>query len=189
MFGSAWFLAFMVFVAVERVWETRASGRALRGKKAEAWSLPALFVVHCLVLLAVTTEFLWRTPDITPWVTAAGLVLFSGALGLRLWAIRALGGYWSLHVEMRPDQPLITSGPYRFVRHPAYLGTFLEFIGVPLVGNCYWSLLLVFLVYFPLLGIRLRTEEKVLERTFGASYRAYKDRVNGLLPFRFLPKH
>ncbi len=178
------FAAFMAFVITERILETRASTRALRGEKAEKWSLPLLFVIHCLVLSAVIIEFNIANRPLQPWVSGLGLILFFAALVLRLWSLRTLGEYWSLHVEIRPDQRLITTGPYRLMRHPAYAAIILEFIGIPLVGNCYLSLLAVVLLYFPVLALRIVIEEKALVKKFGPAYIGYKDHTGALLPFR-----
>lgn len=178
------FTAFMVFVITERILETRASTRALRGEKAENWSLPLLFVLHCLVLAAVILEFSLSNKPLQLWVSGTGLTLFFTALVLRLWSLRTLGRYWSLHVEIRPDQRLITEGPYRLMRHPAYMAIILEFVGIPLVGNCYLSLLAVFVLYFPVLALRIMIEEKALIKKFGQAYIEYKNQTGALLPSR-----
>lgn len=179
MFG-----VFMLFVVIERIVETRASTRALRGEKAESWSLPLLFILHCVVLAAVIVEFSTANRTLNPWVTGLGLFLYVAALMLRLWSLRTLAEYWSLHVEIRPDQRLIMEGPYRLMRHPAYAAIILEFVGIPLVGNCYLSLGLVFVLYFPVLALRIIVEEKALVKKFGQAYIGYRNHTGALLPFR-----
>jgi methyltransferase len=184
MVRSVAFAVFMLLVGGERLLETRASTRALRGEKAENWSLPLLFILHTLILASVVVEFyVWQRP-LNLWITGLGLFLYVLSLGLRLWAVRTLAEYWSLHVELRPTQPLIKTGPYRLVRHPAYTAIILEFIAIPLVGNCYASLGLVLVFYFPVLAARIVTEEKALIKKFGPAYNDYQDKVGALLPFR-----
>ncbi len=176
------FVVFLVFVSVERLWETRASRRAERGQKQEAWSLPLFYVLHIAVLASVAVEYFWAERRLQVWVTALGLVMFAGGLMLRLAAIRALGRYWSLHVEIRAQHRLIVEGPYRYIRHPAYAAVVLEFIGIPLVGNCYYSLLLVFLLYFPVLAARIFCEERALTAKFGDAYAQYRKQAGALAP-------
>ena len=69
-----------------------------------------------------------RGPD--PPVLAAGLaVFFVGTKALKWWAILTLGPSWTFRVIVVPGAPLIASGPYRFVRHPNYVGVVGELIG------------------------------------------------------------
>jgi methyltransferase len=186
MLSSVAFAVFMLLVVGERLLETRASTRARRGEKAENWSLPLLFILHSLILTATVIEFYVRQGPLNPWITGLGLLLYGSSLLLRLWAVRTLADYWSLYVELRSCQPLIKTGPYRLVRHPAYAAIILEFIGIPLVGNCYVSLGLVLVLYFPVLAARIVTEEKALVKKFGLAYIRYRHQVGALLPFRAL---
>jgi protein-S-isoprenylcysteine O-methyltransferase Ste14 len=176
------FVVFLVLVSTERLWETRASRRAERGQKQEAWSLPLFYVLHIAVLASVPVEYFLVERRLQAWVTIIGLVMVVGGLALRLAAIRTLGRYWSLHVEIRVQHQLIMEGPYRYVRHPAYAAVILEFIGIPLVGNCYYSLLLVFLLYFPVLAARIFCEERALTAKFGDAYAQYRKQTGALVP-------
>ncbi|MBI5394433.1 MAG: isoprenylcysteine carboxylmethyltransferase family protein [Verrucomicrobia bacterium] len=183
MTTTAWlFIGFMAFVVVERMWEMGASRRAMRGQTKQGWSLRAFFILHNLIMAAVVVEFFWVPRAVNGWVTGAGLVLFVAALVLRNVAIRTLGKFWSLQVEIRPGHELIREGPYRFVRHPAYSAIVMEFIAIPLVGNCYWSLALVFLLYFPLLAARIAGEERALVEKLGDAYVRYAQEVPALVP-------
>jgi len=58
-------------------------------------------------------------------VAIAGIVIFAAGEGVRVWAKVALGRYFTYTVQTSSDQPVITSGPYRFVRHPSYTGILL----------------------------------------------------------------
>ena len=66
--------------------------------------------------------------------------LFVAANVIRVMAIRALGRFWSLHVEIREPHQFVQDGPYRIVRHPVYSSFVIEHIAIPLVGNAWWSL-------------------------------------------------
>src|SRR6266436_262545 len=105
------FIAFLVFVSLERLWETRASRRAERGQKQEGWSLPLFYVLHVAVLVSVAAEYFLVERKLQAWVTVMGLIMVVGGLALRLAAIRTFGRYWSLHVEIRAQHQLIVDGP------------------------------------------------------------------------------
>ena len=69
------------------------------------------------------------SPDLA-WV---GLVLFWCGIALRFWSFHALGRYFTFTVQTSADQPVITGGPYRFVRHPSYAAVLLMVMGVGLL--------------------------------------------------------
>ena len=56
-------------------------------------------------------------------------MVFAGAKALKWWAIDTLGGAWTFRVIVVPDAPLVARGPYRWLRHPNYVGVLGEFIG------------------------------------------------------------
>lgn len=176
------FAAFLAFVSAERLWATRASRHAERGQKQQAWSLPVFYVLHIAILVSVATEYFWMRRTLVLWVTGLGMVLFGASLLLRSWAIHTLGKFWSLHVEIREQHRLIRDGPYRYVRHPAYVAIIMEFIGIPLVGNCYYSLIPVFALFFPFLAVRILYEERALVAKFGEDYLAYRKQAGVLWP-------
>jgi protein-S-isoprenylcysteine O-methyltransferase Ste14 len=115
-----------------------------------------------------------------PWM-AAVLVVFVGAVLLRLWAIRTLGRFYSHRVRMVGDHELVQDGPYRFLRHPAYTGmalahvAFVSFFLNPFSAGA----LVVFLL--PTLVVRILVEERMLFQLAGyAEFAAGRKR---LIPF------
>ena len=81
---------------------------------------------------------------------------------------------------IRPDQAsstLVTTGPFRFTRNPAYLGWVLIYVGASLLLNSLWPLLILPLVILSVQEYVIRREERFLEQKFGDEYRAYKQRV------------
>ena len=101
-------------------------------------------------------------------------------LATRVWAIVALGAAFRTTVEVDPGQTVVSSGPYKWIRHPSYTGLLLVVAGFGLaVGN--WLALAVGLL-LPLPGIlwRIHVEEAELERVLGAAYSAYRARTTRL---------
>jgi protein-S-isoprenylcysteine O-methyltransferase Ste14 len=112
-----------------------------------------------------------------------GLVLLLAARALRQWAFWTLGRLFTFTVQTSPDQVVVTSGPYRFVRHPAYSALLLAAAGGGLyVGN--W-LSLVALVAAVAAGLvyRITVEERALSNDVGAAYREYAATHKRLVPF------
>jgi protein-S-isoprenylcysteine O-methyltransferase Ste14 len=107
--------------------------------------------------------------------------IVAGAL-LRQWAIITLGRYFTVDVRITDGQPVVDSGPYRWIRHPSYTGLIAAFIGIGLaLGN--WFSLLLFLVV-PTIGLvfRVHVEETALLTNLGEPYRRYAARRKRLLP-------
>ena len=112
-----------------------------------------------------------------------GLVLIGLGLLLRWWAIFTLGHLFTVRVSILTDHKLVQHGPFRWIRHPAYAGSLLSFLGLGLSFANWLSILVIML---PILGsflYRIAVEEKALEKTFGEEYTAYCRRV----PYRLIP--
>jgi len=77
---------------------------------------------------------------------------------------------------------LITSGPYRLVRHPIYTGLLLGFVGSAMASG-EWGGLLAVAIIFGALWRKLTLEEKWMREQFGESYEAYSRRVAALVPY------
>jgi protein-S-isoprenylcysteine O-methyltransferase Ste14 len=132
------------------------------------------------VWIAAESESSLPGPDW--WPPLAGLALFAGGLGLRVWAIRALGRFFRYTVVVDADQRVIDTGPYRLIRHPSYTGLLLAALGVGVALDNWLSIAACLLP--PVLGftLRLRHEEAVLSERLGEPYRAYMRRTRRLIP-------
>lgn len=127
----------------------------------------------------------WSSIAIPLWLRWLGVVL-AGCSGLLvIWTFRNLGKNLTDTVVTRRDHTLVTSGPYRYVRHPFYLAFALGVVGVSLVlAN--WFFFLAGLLPFGFIVVRTRIEEEKLLVRFGADYQEYQQRVGQFLP-RFRP--
>jgi protein-S-isoprenylcysteine O-methyltransferase Ste14 len=177
------FLIFMGLMTVHRFWETLFRIERERGEVEKGWTMYVLGIVHTLVGVIAIVEYFWLKRRLNYYVSLTGLILFTVAFLGRAWAVRTLGRYHSVHIEIREDQPLIKSGPYRYVRHPIYLCVILELLGFPLIPNSYFALLVALFVYVPILILRLFLEERALLKKFGEEYVEYKKKVPCIFPF------
>jgi protein-S-isoprenylcysteine O-methyltransferase Ste14 len=94
-----------------------------------------------------------------------------------------LGAAWSFAPKADPSTGLITSGPYRFVRHPIYLGLALLALGQAVAFGSWPALFIALLGIFPTLAWRAHLEEKLLSRTFGETYELYRQRTKMIVPY------
>jgi protein-S-isoprenylcysteine O-methyltransferase Ste14 len=182
-----WFVVgFLVLALAERVYERRFSNRAVRGENKMEWSYTLLHTSYTALFVGVALEhFLWRRP-VCAAATGVGFALYLLGLAVRLAAIRALGRYWSLHLEIRKDHQLVTEGIYQHVRHPAYSAIMLEVVSVPLVANAYGMLVFAAGWYVTLILLRWHREEREMIAKFGEQYIRYRERVPAFVPWRSL---
>jgi protein-S-isoprenylcysteine O-methyltransferase Ste14 len=114
-----------------------------------------------------------------------GVLLMLSGVVLRWYAIWTLGNFFTRDVAVSPDQKVVQDGPYRYIRHPAYSGTFLTMLGVGLALTN-WASLLVLLL-FVLAGhmYRVHVEEQALMHTLGQPYITYMQRTKRFIPLVF----
>ena len=141
-------------------------------------------VVGMLGLVAYMVNPSWMVWSSVPlpatlrW-TGVGVGVIAGAL--LIWTLRSLGKNLTDTVVTRREHTLVTTGPYRWVRHPFYVSLALCVAANSLVA-ANWFLFLSGSVLLVLIIIRTRTEEEKLLVHFGDSYRAYVDRTGRFLP-------
>jgi len=110
-----------------------------------------------------------------------GVVLCATGYGLVFGSGLALGRQYSAEVTIQKDHHLITTGLYRYIRHPRYLGILCLCLGASLVYRSWIGLLLGVLVLAMLL-MRVRDEEALMQREFGAEWEEYCKRSWRMIP-------
>jgi protein-S-isoprenylcysteine O-methyltransferase Ste14 len=96
-----------------------------------------------------------------------------------------LGPAWSFVPKADQSTGLVTTGPYRLVRHPIYLGLLLFAMGEALTFGSWPAVMIVLFGMAPTFAWRARAEEKLLGRTYGDRYAAYRQRTRMIIPFLF----
>ncbi len=178
------YLTLLAALAAERIVELMLSSRNARWARARgaieygAAHYPAMAAFHALFIVSCAAEAGLLRPLQAPLLGSAAL---SGALlaqALRYWAVSTLGRRWNTRIIVAPGAAPITSGPYRWLRHPNYLAVVLEMFCVPMIYGC-WRTALVFSAGNAiLLRVRIKAEEAAL----GAQYRERFNSVPRLLP-------
>ncbi len=111
-----------------------------------------------------------------------GVAVTLGGLLFAVWARVHLGRYWSGIITLKEGHKLIRSGPYKYVRHPIYIGFLAAVFGSALAastGDAFIGFAIMLLSYL----VKIHREEEFLSRQFGDEYLRFKQEVPALFPF------
>src|SRR5580704_705427 len=97
-----------------------------------------------------------------PWLAAVMFAIFLAANLVRLWVIRTLGNHWNVQIMDSTSAGVITTGPFRFVRHPNYAAVIVELITLPLIHTAWITAIVGTLGYVSVLSQRIPLEERTL---------------------------
>lgn len=157
-------LAVVVTLMLGELWISTRNERVLLSRGAIAphdpvygtmrWAYPAVFG-----LMAI--EGMLSQPVSKPLVLAGAAVFLASKL-FKLWAIATLGERWTYKVLVLPGVPLVAHGPYRFIRHPNYVGVVGELIGMALITEARFAGPAGVVFFSWLLSRRIRVEERAL---------------------------
>ena len=147
---------------------------------------PAASGVRLLIVLSLFLGFFYGTPrqpfgELTDELAAAGAALCVVGLLFAVWARVALGRSWGMPMTQHADPELVTSGPYRYVRHPIYTGLSVMLIGTSLVYPFPVALPCVLMIAYSVFCAR--REERDMELRFPQAYPEYKRHSKFLVPF------
>ncbi len=123
----------------------------------------------------------WSAVGLPVWIRWCGVGFGVAAAGLLVWVFRALGQNITDTVVTRKNHSLVTTGPYRWVRHPFYLAFALAITADSLV-TANWFLAVTGALAFLLIMIRTVREEENLVKRFGDDYRRYQQTTGALVP-------
>jgi protein-S-isoprenylcysteine O-methyltransferase Ste14 len=123
----------------------------------------------------------WTSIPLGEWIQWSGVVIALVPIFFVIWVHRHLDKQWSIALELREDHKLITTGPYRYVRHPMYLGVFTYTIGLMMISLD--VLVILFFAFTIWVNYRrIPREEQMLIQKFGNEYIEYIKRSGRLLP-------
>jgi methyltransferase len=180
------YIVLLVLVGALRLGEMQLSRRNQRRMakagvvKVPEPALPWMILLHGGILLSAGLEVvLLHRPLIPGLAIGAGIVFVSANL-IRWWVIRTMAGHWNVQVMASTTLGVITTGPYKWVRHPNYLAVVLELVSLPLIHTAWITAIWGTFAHFWILRSRITVEEGVL-----MSSPAYRQAM-GSKP-RFLP--
>jgi len=169
-----WFTVLVVLVGMERLAELVVANRNRRialaqgGVETGQGHYPVMVALHTGLLVGALAEVYVADRAFYPWLGYPMLAVVLAAQALRWWCIRTLGPQWNTRIIVVPGLPLVTAGPYRWLRHPNYLAVVAEGVALPLVHTAWLTALLFTALNLPLLWWRIRAEEQALGRLAGS---------------------
>lgn len=145
-------------------WLSMGHERALRGAGAvepdgDVYRLMRVAYPACFLAMAAEAAIRHAAADST---FVAGAVVFALGKALKYWAIATLGPRWTFRVLVPRASSLVTHGPYRFMRHPNYVGIVGEIAGMALMAHAPVAGTLSVAVFGLLMAARIRVEERAL---------------------------
>jgi len=170
-------------------WKVVAGG-AEGAKSADSKDSGSLKVLLGGMWIALLVAFLLAFKKVWSFPISAQLPLFGigvlmivlGSL-LRRYCFRTLGEYFTGDVRARANQPVVSSGPYRLVRHPSYTAGMMMFIGIGLALGSWLSFALLTIATIATYSYRVAVEERALLETIGEPYVAYMKKRKRFIPY------
>lgn len=121
-----------------------------------------IVVTHVAFLMSLVLEKFSLQRELNKfWVVF--LLIFLIAQILRYWAILSLGVYWNTKVLVVPGSQRVSTGPYKYLKHPNYIAVILEIAVIPLIFSCYLTSILFSIVNLILIRRRIEIEENALD--------------------------
>jgi protein-S-isoprenylcysteine O-methyltransferase Ste14 len=155
-----------------------------RGRVSWSRELAARVAIGAVVLLLIRLGAFRNSGVHTdPWRAGVGLVVFGIGLGFAVWARVHIGRNWGAPMSQKDEPELVSSGPYRLVRHPIYTGLLVALAGTAVALSWTWLVAAALAgAYFVYSAI---VEERNLARELPDTYPAYKRSTRMLVPFVF----
>jgi protein-S-isoprenylcysteine O-methyltransferase Ste14 len=155
-------------------------------KRADWYFIIPATLIWILALLVTAWDFLQIQQGVYRFhfVSLVGLVSVLMGIVTRRWARKELGQHFSSRLRLLKNHRLAKDGIYKHVRHPAYLGNFLFWLGTPLLFSSRYGFL-VMLLLVPCFLYRINVEERMLVERFGDEYLKYVKHSKRLIPFLY----
>jgi protein-S-isoprenylcysteine O-methyltransferase Ste14 len=173
--GAGWLVFWIYWIAAS------VGVKAGRSRWARFAGIRVAVIVAVLLLVRLRVLQGHRAGTTDPWLQGIGLALFVLGLALAVWARVYIGRNWGMPMSEKADPELVTTGPYRVIRHPIYSGIILAMIGTAVAVSLYWLIAVALLGgYFVYSATR---EERYLTERFPEAYPRYKKSTKMLIPF------
>ncbi|HSC36129.1 MAG TPA: isoprenylcysteine carboxylmethyltransferase family protein [Thermodesulfobacteriota bacterium] len=158
------FLAFLIFQRISELLLARKNETAVRKMGAleyDSGGYRTIVLMHAAFFLSLVSEYLLLGRGLNEhWPILVTIFLLTQAL--RYWSILSLGKFWNTKILVVPGTHAVTSGPYKYLRHPNYLAVVIEIAVVPLIFSCYITSVLFTVLNLIALRRRISIEESAL---------------------------
>lgn len=181
--------ALTCWVLLGAIWVILAFRTKRRAKGQSAWPIVRTILIVAVFgfIISYGVQGVFADPSIPFWQRSAlsgasGDIIALSGLAFAVWARTTLGGNWSGIVELKEEHELITSGPYRYVRHPIYSGLLLMALGSAIIYG-YASGFLILASVAVVFWVKSFYEERLLSAHFPKDYPEYKARTRMFIPY------
>jgi protein-S-isoprenylcysteine O-methyltransferase Ste14 len=172
------FYAWILSEFINNIWSWKNSQKTNKDKG-------SYLIVVAPSIVAMIIVFVLRSFEVGVFngsLQYIGLILIVFGIVLREWSIWVLGKHFTVQVQIREKAKLVTQGPYKYIRHPAYTGSLLSFTGVPLAIGTWSGAVIAVIVCWTVHLYRIRVEEEALQEAFDSEYEEYKKKTWKLFP-------
>lgn len=179
LFVPMFFAGIVLMIRQPELLRKRLDAKEQQQEQKWVVALSGLMFIAVFAVAGLNRRFGWyMLPD---WAVYIATAVFLAAYAMYAEVMRE--NVWlSRTVEVQENQQVVSTGLYGIVRHPMYAATLLLFLSMPLVLASLWSFVII-LIYIPIIALRIRNEEQVLEREL-KGYTEYKQRVRyKVIPF------
>lgn len=176
--SAVWLLS-EIFLAIVKRSRTEESGGYDKSSLRILWITLTLSITVGVYLGVRGIGFMRNLSGFLPYM---GMIIIIIGLIIRWIAILTLRNYFTVNVDVRQDHKVIDYGIYRHIRHPAYSGSLLSFLGLGLSFSNWLSVLVIMVPITAAFLYRIHLEEKALEESLGAEYIKYARSTNRLIP-------
>lgn len=179
LFVPMFFAGIVLMIRQPELLRKRLDAKEQQQEQKWVVALSGLMFISVFVVAGLNRRFGWfLLPDWAVYIATASFLvayaIYAEVMRENVWLSRT--------VEVQENQQVVSTGLYGIVRHPMYAATLLLFLSMPLVLASPWSFVIM-LLYIPIIALRIRNEEQVLEREL-KGYTEYKQRVRyKVIPF------
>ena len=163
---------------------------AHRSKKNDAGKMDknSLRIIWLVIILSISTGVFiaikFNFPVVQSYLLKyIGVFLIIAGFIVRLTAIRTLGKFFTVNLSIDNEHRLINTGLYKTIRHPAYTGSMLSFLGLGLSFNNWLSLFVIVIPVYSAFIYRIHVEEQLLLQQTELNYGEYMKQTKRLIPF------
>ncbi len=180
------YLIILAILIVERIFELdlarRNARRAFDRGAIEVGQAHYRVMVafHTLFIVSCATEAIFfphSMPSLVAWIALFAEVV---AQALRYWAVATLGERWNTRIVVTPEKTPVTTGPYRFMRHPNYLAVVIEIAAVALIGGAILTAIIFSIGNALILAVRIPTEERAMGEGYADALGSRRRFIPGL---------
>lgn len=186
VFKTIFQIAFIIYIMAEIFifWFTSRQNRSnpekRKGDKGSCLILVVGSIVIVLLNLVCRKNDWGIMPKLLYW---CGIIFTIIGVILRIYSVLTLGKAFTVSVQVNSNQKIIQSGPYKYIRHPAYSGSILSLIGISLAFRSSLGVVGTLIIIASIYGYRIKIEESMLASNFKTSYPEYKKHTKRIIPF------